>query len=96
MKLKKSLKEGLGDENMGKLRGQMLIVGTVIFLILFLLTYSFLPVLGESANTAVANDTLFPRNGPTYLVAGLGPAIFILVPILAYIMFAAGGGQQRV
>jgi hypothetical protein len=80
---------------MGKLRGQTLIVGLIMFMLAFLIAYAFLPVLGEGANTAVTNTTLFPRNGPAYLIAGLGPAIFILVPIIGMIMFIGGGGQRQ-
>ena len=79
---------------MGKLRGQMLIVGIIMFMIVFLLAYAFLPVLGEGANTALANETLFPRNGPAYLIGGLGPALYILVPIIAMIIYVSGGGNN--
>lgn len=89
------MKKGLGDLAMGKLRGQMLIVGLIMFMLAFLLAYAFLPILGDSTNTATTNTTLFPRNGPAYLIAGLGPAIFILAPILGLIMFVGGGGGGR-
>lgn len=82
--------------NMGKQRGQvMIIVGAIIFFIAFIIILALLPAMGGIVNSSTSNATLFPTNGATYTLANLTPAIWVIAPILAFIMFVSYGGMSN-
>lgn len=78
---------------MRKLRGQFMIYGLVVIFLMLMIYFAFLPTLGDQANSAVSNTTLFPAGGMTSVLTKMIPffmGIGILLIFFTYASFQRG------
>lgn len=78
-----------------KYRGQWSIVGLILFVLMLIIGLALVPTIGTSTNNAFANATLFPTDGPAYLVGRLLPFMFIVMLVIGGFMMMQRGPSQE-
>lgn len=77
-----------------KYRGQGLLIEILIGLIIVIFIITTAPTIATAFNTGTANTTLFPRDGPAYLVGGLMPFVWFSLAIIVILLIVSGRNQQ--